>query len=223
MTRSPSRNKRRKAQRFRKELLKLVTAHDCRVLGRVWVKEPGKSMAPVASYCYAVRDIARHFSQYLQAGNAEGILIADQRTQAANIGVAQSVFTQKWKTGGDPYPFLREVPVLADSDNHAGLQMADLIVSTLVFPMAADAFCATRPGAPHSSPHYHEVRTEFGPALKSLQFRYRDETGRWRGGLVVSDPGGQGPARCYSGRRCRLRASMRPGHRGPFKPHWLSP
>jgi hypothetical protein len=190
MTRSSSRNKRRQAQRFRSELLQLVSAHDGRVLGRVWVKEAGKSMDPVASYCYAVQDIARHFSQYVQAGGAEGILIADHRTQAANVGVAQSVFTQKWKTGGDPYPSLREVPVFAHSDNHAGLQIADLIASTLVFPMAANAYCTPRPRAPHSSPRYREIRREFGVSLKGLQYRYRDEAGRWRGGLVVSDPAG---------------------------------
>lgn len=193
MTRSPSRNPRRQAQRFRAELLSIVAAHNCRVLGRVWVKEPGKSMAPVASYCYAVQDIAEHFSQYLQASSAEGVLIADGRTHAANVGVAHSVFTQKWKTGGDRYPSLREVPLFAHSDNHAGLQIADLIASTLTFPMAATAYCKPRPGAPHSSSRYQEVRKEFGLSLKALQYRYRDETGRWRGGLVVSDPGGHQP------------------------------
>jgi len=190
MTRKPSRNQRRQAQRLRAELLDLVEAHDCHIVGRVWVKEPGKSMAPVPSYTYATQDIARHFSQYLQARSSEGILIADAREHGQNIRVAQSVFTQKWRTGGDPYPFMREVPVFAHSDNHAGLQVADLLASTLVFPMAAAAYGSPAPGAVHSSPHYEEVRSSFGERIRALQYRYRDETGRWRGGLVVSDPGG---------------------------------
>jgi len=115
MTRKSSRNPRRQAQRLRAELLDLAEAHGCRIIGRVWVKEPGKGMAPVPSYCYAIQDIARHFSQYLQASSSEGILIADSREQTQNIRVAQSVFTQKWRTGGDPYPFMREVPTFADT------------------------------------------------------------------------------------------------------------
>ena len=188
MTRKSSRNSRRQAERLRAELLDLVEAHGCHIVGRVWIKEPGKSMAPVSSYTYSVQDIARHFSQYLQASSADGILIADAREHRQNIGVAQSVFTQKWRAGGDPYPFMREVPVFAHSDNHAGLQIADLLASTLVFPMAAAAYGGPTPGAVHSSPRYGEVQKDFGRRIRDLQYRYRDETGRWRGGLVVSDP-----------------------------------
>jgi hypothetical protein len=193
MTRSSSRNKRRQAERFRSELLDLIAAYDGRIMGRVWVKEPAKSMDPVASYCYAVQDIAMHFSQYLQVKGAEGVLIADGRTHAANVGVAHSVFTQKWRTAGDPYPFMREVPLFAQSDNHAGLQVADLVASSLVLPMAAVSYCKPRAGAAHSSTRYADVRDSFGPRLKGLQYRYRDEAGRWRGGLVVSDPVGHRP------------------------------
>lgn len=86
---------------------------------------------------------------------------------------------------------MAEVPLFAESDNHAGLQIADLLASSLVFPMAATAYCAPRTGAVHSSRRYQEVRRSFGTRLKGLQYRYRDETGRWRGGLVVSDNIGQ--------------------------------
>lgn len=79
------------------------------------------------------------------------------------------------------------------SANHAGLQVADLLASSLVFPMAASAYCKPRIGAVHSSTRYAVVRQEFGARLKGLQYRYRDETGHWRGGLVVSDPVGHQP------------------------------
>lgn len=190
MTRNSSRNKRRQAQQLRSELLDLVAAHGGHIVGRVWVKEPGKSMTPSSSYCYAVQDIAKHFSQYLQSRSSEGVLLADARAHSQNIRMAQSVFTQKWRTAGDPYPFMREIPLFAHSDNHAGLQIADLLASTLVFPMAAAAYCCTVPGAVHSSARYEEVRARFGSQVRALQYRYRDETGRWRGGLVVSDPVG---------------------------------
>jgi len=191
MTRSTSRGKRRQAARMRDDLLSLVAAHDCRILGRVWVKEPGKSLKPAATYCYAVQDIARHFSQYLQSQSSEGLLIADGRGHPQNVGTAHSIFTQKWSIAGDPYPAMIEVPLFAESDNHAGLQIADLLATAFVFPMAATAYCAPRSGAVHSSPRYEEVRRAFGGRLRSLQYRYRDEAGRWRGGLVVSDKAGQ--------------------------------
>jgi hypothetical protein len=191
MTRSGSRDRRRQASRFRAELLDLADAHGCRILGRVWVKEQGKSLKPAATYCYAVQDIAVHFSQYLRSRSSEGLLIADGRGHQLNVSTAHSVFTQKWRTAGDPYPAMAEVPLFAESDNHAGLQMADLVASALVFPMAAAAYCSPRRGAVHSSRRYHEVQTSFGRQLKALQYRYRDETGRWRGGLVVSDNVGQ--------------------------------
>lgn len=196
MTRSDSRNKRRQAERFRTELLDLVEAYQCRVVGRVWVKEPTLGMDPASSYCYAVQDIARHFGQYLQSEDEMGVVIADGRDHHTNLQVAHSIFTQKWRTGGDPYASLREVPLFAASDNHAGLQIADLLASTLVFPMAVAAYCPPRPGFAHSSPRYHQVRTSFGERLSQLQYRYRDETGKWRGGLVVSDRIAHQPGSC---------------------------
>lgn len=199
MTRSDSRNKRRQADRFRAELLDLVQSYGCRVVGRVWIKEHGKGLKVTPSYCYAVQDISLHFSQYLLANSSEGLLIADGRTQSQNVQVAHSVFTQKWRTGGDPFPPLLEVPLFAHSDNHVGLQLADLLASTLVFPMAAAGYYKPIHGHAHSSSRYAGVRGLYGSALKDLQYRYRDETGRWRGGLVVSDPAGKQPGTALFG------------------------
>jgi hypothetical protein len=193
MTRSASRNKRRQAERIRKDLLSIVTSYDGKIVGRVWVKASGAALKPTPSYCYAVQDIARHFGEFLQVEASEGLIIADGRVHASNVAVAHSIFTQKWRTGGDPFGALREVPVFSHSENHVGIQCADLIASTLVFPMAASAYGPGVPGNPHSSGRYHDVRKAFGKQVQELQYRYRDETGRWRGGLVVSDQKGHRP------------------------------
>lgn len=58
MTRSDSRNKRRQADLIRAELLNMVEGYGCRLIGRIWVKEPGKGLKPDSTYCYAVQDIA---------------------------------------------------------------------------------------------------------------------------------------------------------------------
>lgn len=191
MTRSGSRNKRRQADRFRDGLLGLVENHGGRIVGRVWIKESGKSMNPESSYCYAVQDISTHFGQFMTATGDVGVLIADSRNHQTNLRVAHSVFTQKWRTAGDPYSSLREVPLFAASDNHAGLQISDLIASTLIFPMATAAYAPVKPGYAHYSPRYRYIRAGYGERIKRMQYRYRDHNLRWRGGLVVSDPIGR--------------------------------
>ena len=190
MTRSDSRDRRRQAWRVRDALIKLVNRYDCKVVGRIWVKQPDRGLKPHPTYCYAVQDIALHFSQYLVHHRSSGVLIADSRSPDLNSRVAHSIFTQKYRVAGDPYPALLEVPLFQDSRNHAGIQIADLIASTLVFPMAAAAY-AFKSTSVHSTGRYHRVREEHGDALRELQFRYEDEVGRWRGGLVVSDVGGK--------------------------------
>jgi hypothetical protein len=108
LTRNESRNKRRQAKLVRYALTDLLERYDCKVIGRVWVKEKGKSLKPDSTYCYAVQDIARHYSAYLLEKRSEGVLIADGRTPGLNVTVAHSIFTQKWRTAGDPYPPLLE-------------------------------------------------------------------------------------------------------------------
>ncbi|MFD8168399.1 hypothetical protein [Streptomyces sp. XHT-2] len=39
----------------------------------------------------------------------------------------------------------------------------------------------------HCDDAYRPLREEFGERLKKLQFRYQDPSGKWRGGIVVSD------------------------------------
>jgi Protein of unknown function (DUF3800) len=191
MTRSDSRNKRRQADRFRLDLLDLAEHYGCKIVGRVWIKETNRTLAARASYCFAIQDIATHFNQALVADGDIGVVIADGRQHRTNIEVAHSIFTQKARVGGDAYPAIREVPLFAASDNHAGLQIADLLASTLVLPMGIAGFCPLRPANVHFTPRYTAVRTGFGDRLKHLQYRYRDEAGWRKGGLVVSDPVGK--------------------------------
>jgi hypothetical protein len=120
MTRSDSRDKRRQAALIRGGLIDLVNRHEGKVIGRIWVKRAGKGLRPDPTYCYAVQDIAKHFTQYLVDNGSPGMLIADIRTLEQNFRVAHSIFTQKHRVAGDPYPPMPEVPLFADSRNHVG-------------------------------------------------------------------------------------------------------
>ncbi|MEV6970134.1 DUF3800 domain-containing protein [Hamadaea sp. NPDC051192] len=185
-TRSESRDRRRHAQHVRYGLLQLVDRFGCRIIGRVWVKRSGERLKPAATYGFSMQDIATHFVRYLKENRSTGMIIADSRNPGQNIEVAHSIFTQKWRTGDDPYRRLLEVPTFAHSDNHAGIQIADMLASMITLPMVAAAYGAS-PGTIHDSPRYAEVREKHGDALQALQFRYFDGTGRTRGGIVVSD------------------------------------
>ncbi|HVA61796.1 MAG TPA: DUF3800 domain-containing protein [Mycobacteriales bacterium] len=186
-TRSDSRNRRRHARQVRNDLVDLLETYDGRIIGRVWIKEPAQGLDQKATYCYAVQDIARHFSAYCVSQGSDGLMICDAREQKQNVNAAHSVFTDKFRTGGDPIPALVEAPVFAHSDNHAGLQACDLIASTMIFPMAVATYCGSTAVGAHASPRYAAVRAEIGTRLRTRQFMYRDENGKMKGGVVVSD------------------------------------
>lgn len=193
LTRSANRFHRHKARSLRLALLDLLERYDCRLVGRVWVKQSNTMLKPTETYTFAVQDLAAHFAQFLLEVGSHGVIIGDSRNPGPNIEVAHSVFTQKWRTGGDPYPPLMEVPLFAHSDNHAGLQLADLVATSLIFPMACSAF-GTPEGNVHASGRYRALRAEHGNRLRARQYSYLDETGRRRGGVVVSDPVGKWPS-----------------------------
>lgn len=166
--RNSARNYRRQASRFLSELMTILETHGVQILGRIWVKAPGASIDVRTRYGYAVQDFARNFEHDLRTSNSEGIIVADSREHALNVQVAHSIFTQKWRAAGDPYPRINEVPLFAASDNHAGLQIADHVATTLLFPMATAAYGLTFPAAVHVPDAYRALRENFAERLGPL-------------------------------------------------------
>lgn len=166
--RASSRNHRRQARRFLDELMTILEDHGVQVLGRVWIKQAGTPIDVRTRYGYAVQDFAKQFQMDLERSDAEGIIVADSREHKLNVQVAHSVFTQKWRSGGDPYPRVGEVPLFAASDNHAGLQLADHVVTTLLFTIATAAYGLNFPNAVHTPEAYAQIRERYAPRLKPL-------------------------------------------------------
>jgi hypothetical protein len=192
LLRSASRTKRRHAIGYLDKMLQLVAAHNGRLMGRVWIKAPGAPLDPRASYAYAIQDIARTFQNYLEQRDDVGLLVCDARMQNQNAEVAHSIFTQKHQFAGDALNRLVEVTTFGHSVNHAGLQMADLLASCVLFPMTARTYClASSSSAAYVDPHFEALRLRFGTLIRGLQHRYQEADGRWRGGIVVSDAIGQ--------------------------------
>ena len=184
---SPRRREWRQAIGFLDHLLRLLRNHDCRMVSRVWVKGVGHSFNGRAVYSYSIQDVCTSFQNYLGQNNDTGILIADNRRPAQNRNVSHSIFTQKFKTTGDNYDRLLEMPTFGDSQNHAGLQVCDLLCSAVVQPIAVHSYCTGHVTNIHVRPHYERIRDRFSPAVKQLQHRYRDTSGRWHGGITVHD------------------------------------
>ena len=186
--RSSNRNRRRAALGFLDGALDLLERTGVRLVGRVWVKPVGGPFKGREIYTSSAQAVAENFHRFLADRRARGIMVCDSRFAQANTQVAHSVFTRKFQAAGDSFPRLLDSPVFADSGNHAGIQLADLLCSAIVFPLAAQVY---RPGSPHAHPNYFRLRERYGGRLRRMRSRFQADSGRRRGGLVVSDPGGR--------------------------------
>lgn len=193
MREGSARRNRRQAFGVLDALMRLMEDYEIRVFGRIWIKPLGEPCKGRAIYTFSVQDICATFQNHLEAVGEDGFIIADSRTPTANAEVSHSIFTQKFKTDGDRYPRILEMPTFGHSQNHAGLQIADLVCSAMLFPMVTYRFCGHASGNVHVNEGFSRTIERYGHRLRALQHRYRDDTGKWRGGITMSDPVGCKP------------------------------
>ena len=191
--RSASRREVRHAIGMLDGVVKLLEEHDARLVGRVWIKEQSERLHSRSTYTFAIQDIARHFDHFLRLHGAQGLVVCDGRRHYQDVQVSHSIFTQKYKASGDSLPQLAESVVFGRSDNHTGLQVADIVASALIFPMAARTYCSDVGGV-HVDEGYDRLRSRYATRVGSLQHRYQDAEGRGRGGVVVSDKRSRRPS-----------------------------
>jgi hypothetical protein len=182
-----NRDERRHAIGVMDSFVSLLEMYNCRILGRLYVKGIGARFKGVAVYTSSVQNLAREFQWHLQTNNESGLMILDSRDKPKNTNVSHSVFTQKFRTAGDAYDRLVEMPLFGHSDNHAGIQCADLLCSGFLFPMATYAYCLGHVQSVHVDMLYTTIRDRYGRRLRQLQFRYQNAEGRIRGGITVND------------------------------------
>ncbi|MFH1969207.1 MAG: DUF3800 domain-containing protein [Verrucomicrobiota bacterium] len=185
--RDGNRDERRHALGVMNNLLLLLETYNCRILGRIYVKGIKASFNGVAVYTSSVQNLAVDFQFYLEEVNNDGLMILDSRNKPKNSSVSHSIFTQKFRAGGDAYNRLVEMPLFGHSDNHAGIQCADMLCSAFLFPMATYAYCLGHVRSVHVDMRYSIIRDRYGDRLKCLQYRYQNAKGLLRGGITVSD------------------------------------
>ncbi|MFE7543645.1 DUF3800 domain-containing protein [Streptomyces platensis] len=188
--RRTGRNQRRMAQRLLDQLLTILEERDCTVMARLWVKQDGVVNDDAAMYGASVTALCENFEHYLAERSSSGIAVLDSRNPTDNVGNVHCVTTRKFGKGGDRMPHLPESPVFGHSNTHLGLQIADLLVSAVLAPAASVTYAGDLQGNVHCHPGFHEVRELYCPRLGKLQHRYRTPSGKWTGGVVVSDARG---------------------------------
>ncbi|MGE0651473.1 MAG: DUF3800 domain-containing protein [Alphaproteobacteria bacterium] len=86
-----------------------------------------------------MQSLCESFQKSLERSDDIGFITADSRTHTLNLNVSHSIFTQKFKRSGDEIDRIVDLPGFAISDNHAGLQICDLLSSAFLFPMSVHA------------------------------------------------------------------------------------
>ncbi len=165
--------------------MSLLRRHDVRLVARIWIKAPGARFDGTAVYTSSIQRLCTYFEHYLTELDSFGLCIADSRSKSKNLRVSHSIFTQKFGTVPN-FERLIELPTFGHTDNHAGLQVCDIVCSGLLYPIACFAYCTGHVNNVHVQSGASRLRDRYGTQLKHLQHRYY-EGGRYVGGVTVAD------------------------------------
>lgn len=184
------RNRRRGVNGFLDRVLRLLEQANCRLVARIYIKGPGGPFNGRAVYTSSVQALCTSFQHFLTVQDSRGFMVADSRTPALNSVVSHSIFTQKFKSTGDAYDRILEMPTFGHSENHIALQITDLLCSSILSPMATSTFCPGHITSVHVHARDEDIRKLYANRIKALCYRYNDGL-RPKGGLTVNDAIGQ--------------------------------
>lgn len=206
--RSSEKRERRATVGFLDRTLDLLDANQCRFAARIWIKKPGGQFNGRSVYTSSIQRLCALFESFLSSQNRAGLVIADSRSPAPNVNVAHSIFTQKYSAGGDAYPSLLEVPVFGHSDNHTGLQLADVLASGIVTPMCTLYFLDGQLDTDHLSPHYRVLAERYCPRLRSMLIPGLPTDSSLQSFVVSNPVSRRGSARLFREHGCAQRDAV---------------
>lgn len=157
--------------KFADEVLALLNTISAKLIASIWVKGLGKPFKDKQVYSASVQAICGHFQWWLAQKADTGVVIADFRTTQLNDRVAHSIFTQKYRAKGDPFANILELPSFGVSNNHAGLQITDLLCTTLLYPLASTTYCKGHIIGVHVNRHDAFIKRRYMKRIKQLQFK----------------------------------------------------
>lgn len=182
--RSSSRRRNRRAVGFLDNVLDLLEVNSATITGEIWVKNDGAGISS-GFYPDAIANIAASFQAQMAAAQSRGMMILDAQTKVKNVPSVNGITTRRYKTGGDALHCMIESPLFGHSDAHVALQIADIVASALLFPMACSAFCGDLHDNAHTQQAYGLIQQRYGARLRDLEHRYVDADGVRRGGIRV--------------------------------------
>lgn len=177
---------------FLGSLLNLTEQYEGHIQGKVYIKPPGGVFDGIAAYTSACQMLCQVFQEFLESKDSSGLVIMDSRTQKQNKRVSHSIFTEKFSSTGDRYPRILEMPFFGHSDNHVGIQIADLVNSALVYPMACVRYCQPQVDHAHVDEAFNILWQTFETRLTSLFSLTDIDTDRIHSGIKVVDVAGAG-------------------------------
>jgi hypothetical protein len=154
---------------FLDAIFSLLKSNEMKIISRIWVKGFKRPLLDESVYTITTQQFGVRFQKFLEAKGSEGVIVADFREPKQNSYVAHSVFTQKYKKTGDAYPSIVEIPTFGISNNHAVLQICDLICSAVISPIASVRFCNGVIQNPHTSANYQWIQERYSKRLRALQ------------------------------------------------------
>jgi Protein of unknown function (DUF3800) len=176
-------------QKFLDDVFALLDNSGAKLVSRIWIKGIGQPFNGRAIYTTTAQRMAALFQNYLKEKGHYGAMIGDFREPRANSYISHSVFTQKYKRGfrGDAFPNLIEVPTFGISDNHAGLQLTDLLTSAIIWPIATYLYCTGFVRSVHVNSNDRHIHSRFRNSLKRIQYAPKIK-GAIQHGITVNDP-----------------------------------
>jgi hypothetical protein len=114
----------------------------------------------------------RDFARQLVAAEALGAMLPDGRSPTKDRALQRAILNLKYLSEPDAVTDLlvplTEVPSMGDSTNHAGIRLADVVASGLLYPMACAA-CSSELGI--TRPKWAtRAREVYGDRLADLQY-----------------------------------------------------
>jgi hypothetical protein len=194
--RSSSHRRRRRAIGFLDKVFTLLDRHGIRIVAEVHVK--GEEGLSQWVYPRSVARLADRFDRHLARSGTRGLMVLDARTKSKNVPSVAAVTTRRFRAGGD-LSSLIESPVFGHSDAHAVLQLSDIVVSAVLFPLACAGFCLCLLDNVHPSEQYLALRTRFGHRVRDLEVRDVAPDGTRSNGVRVHDHLNRLPTRALFG------------------------
>jgi hypothetical protein len=134
--RTPGSQNARNAHHFLHQLMDMLIIHEAQLFGSVLIKSPGEEFDGNRIYSAAMQEIAYSFHQQLELRDDSGSIVADFREPKINTLVSKDIAAKMLKNNSNSFPRFYEPPTFGMSNNHVGIQIADILVSTLLFPLA---------------------------------------------------------------------------------------